>query len=113
MSGQLLDGLLGAGATYRGDLVFEGRVRIDGELLGSVQSQDLLEIGPSGRVEGHVEVAQCLVAGALDGTLVASERVTLLASARVRGTIDTPWLDVRNGATWIGEAVVSRPGAEP
>jgi cytoskeletal protein CcmA (bactofilin family) len=103
-----LSGLLGPGATYRGDLVFEGRVRIDGEFFGAIQSDALLEIGPNGRVEGTLDVAQALVAGELEGTLEARERCTLLETARVRGKVITPWLDARPGCRIKAEVVVER-----
>ena len=102
-----LAGLLGPGATYRGDLAFEGRVRIDGTFHGTIRSDHLLEIGPEGVVDGHVEVAQALVLGTLQGTLIASQRATFLETAVVRGRVVTPWLDVRPGCRWEGEVEVA------
>jgi cytoskeletal protein CcmA (bactofilin family) len=93
-----VSGWLGVGARWRGDLQFDGRVRIDGTLIGSIRSDDLLEIGAGGRVDGEVRVAQALIGGRFDGTLVATERVTLLDTAVVSGEVVSPWLDVRNGA---------------
>jgi cytoskeletal protein CcmA (bactofilin family) len=101
-------GWLGVGATWTGDLVFTGRVRIDGTLIGTVRSDDLLDIGAAGRVEGEVEVAQALVGGVLHGILHARERVTLLETAVVKGEIHTPWLDVRNGAQLDAAVHVTR-----
>jgi cytoskeletal protein CcmA (bactofilin family) len=103
-----LAGLLGPGARYEGDLVFSGRVRIDGTFSGTIRSDDLLEIGKGGRVEGEVDVAQALVAGRMDGLLRARERVTLLGSAVVVGQLITPWLDVRPGAQVRAEVLVQR-----
>ncbi len=93
-----VSGWLGLGATWSGDLEFSGRVRVDGTLRGSVRSPDLMEIGAGGRVEGEVRVAQALVGGQFHGTLIASERVTLLDTAVVSGEVITPWIDVRTGA---------------
>jgi cytoskeletal protein CcmA (bactofilin family) len=101
-------GWLGSGSTFTGDLVFSGRVRVDGVLNGSVRSDDLLELGAGGRIEGEVTVAQALVAGVLVGKLRATERVTLLESAEVSGEIETPWLDVRPGARLDAVVRVSR-----
>jgi len=99
---------LGVGVHYEGALTYEGRVRIDGWFEGEIRSPDLLEIGAAGQVKGRVEVAQALVAGRLVGDLVASERVTLLETAVVVGSITTPWLDVRSGAQWRGTVDVER-----
>ena len=102
-------GWLGSGSTWTGDLVFAGRVRVDGTLQGSVRSDDLLDLGAGGRIEGDVRVAQALVAGVFSGKLVATERVTLLETAVVTGQIDTPWLDVRPGARVDAVVRVARP----
>lgn len=103
-----VSGWLGSGSTWTGDLVFAGRVRIDGVLVGSVRSEDLLDLGAGGRIEGEVHVAQALVAGVLSGKLQARERVTLLETAVVRGEVETPWLDVRPGAQLEARVTVRR-----
>lgn len=103
-----LAGLLGEGAVHRGDLTFHGRVRIDGTLIGRLRTDDLAEIGPTGRVEGEVHAAQALVAGTVDGRLECTERCTLLETAVVRGQVTTPWLDVRNGARIAAGVTVER-----
>ncbi len=105
-----LAGWLGMGAVYRGDLQFDGRVRIDGTLYGRVESNDLVELGRSGRIEGEVVAAQVLVAGMVQGTIHASERCTLLESARLRGRVNTPWLDARLGCELVAEVTVDRGG---
>lgn len=104
-----VSGWLGVGATWRGDLEFAGQVRIDGTLIGNIRSDDLLIIGAGGRVEGEVRVAQALIGGRLSGTLIATERVTLLDTASVSGELVSPWLDVRNGARVDALVRVSRP----
>ncbi|MCB9680682.1 MAG: polymer-forming cytoskeletal protein [Alphaproteobacteria bacterium] len=107
-----LAGLLGPGARYTGDLVFHGRVRIDGTFVGTIRSDDLLEIGPTGTVKGEIDVAQALVAGRMDGTLKARERCTVLPTARIDGRLTTPWLDLRPGARVHAEVVVQRADAD-
>jgi cytoskeletal protein CcmA (bactofilin family) len=108
-----VNGVLGKDSTFRGDLTYRGRVHVEGTLYGNVHSEDLLDLGVDGRIEGSVWVAQALVAGVVIGQLVATERVTLLDTAIVKGEIITPWLDVRMGAKIEARVVVARgePGA--
>lgn len=103
-----MNGWLGPGSTWRGDLTWKGRVRIDGHMFGNIHSDDLLDLGVNGRIEGDVWVAQALIGGVLVGQLVATERVTLLETAVVKGEIVTPWLDVRMGAKIEARVVVAR-----
>lgn len=103
-----VNGWLGPGASFTGSLTWTGRVRIDGALDGDVTTPDLLEIGPTGRVEGTARVAQALVAGRFVGKLLAGERVTVLESGHVEGEVETPWLDVRPGARFDARVKVNR-----
>ena len=108
---QPFSGILGVGSVYRGDLVFQGRVRIDGHLIGNIVSEDFLEIGPEGLVQGRCEVAQALVAGSFDGELIASERCTFLETADVRGEVHVPWIDIRPGCCLRATITVERDPA--
>ncbi|MBX2797227.1 MAG: polymer-forming cytoskeletal protein [Myxococcales bacterium] len=101
-------GWLGMGALWKGDLEYEGRVRIDGTVVGTIRTHDLLDVGAAGRIEGEVHVAQALVGGVIEGTLHATERVTLLPTAVVKGRVLTPWLDIRLGAQLRAEVEVIR-----
>jgi cytoskeletal protein CcmA (bactofilin family) len=99
---------LGQGGEYEGDVTFQGRVRIDGVFSGKIRAEDLVEIGPGGRVDGEIDALQVLVAGRVDGLLRARERCTLLDSAVVEGQVITPWLDVRLGARLRAEVITDR-----
>lgn len=106
--GAPVNGWLGPGTSFTGSLAWSGRVRVDGRLDGDVSTPDLLDLGPEGRIEGTVTVAQALVAGTLVGRLVASERVTVLESGVIEGEVETPWLDVRPGARLQARVKVQR-----
>lgn len=116
MSDHGLSGLLGAGSSWTGELLFDGRVRVDGLFDGRIATPDFLEVGPSGEVRGTIEAAQVLVAGTVDGNIHARERVTLLETARVRGRVQAPWVDVRPGAqldAWVVAVRDMAPTAKP
>lgn len=93
-----LNALLGQGARYQGTLSFEGRVRVDGEFHGTITTDDLLEIGLTGSVEGEIDAAEVVVAGSVDGTLRARESLRLEATARVAGRVEATRMHVEPGA---------------
>jgi cytoskeletal protein CcmA (bactofilin family) len=103
-----LEGWLARGASYHGELSFDGPVRIEGHMVGIVRSKGLVEVGEHGHVDGAIYAAQALVAGRVEGYLRATERATLLETAVVAAKVETPWLDVRLGCQWKGDAVVTR-----
>jgi cytoskeletal protein CcmA (bactofilin family) len=89
--------LLGRGATYGGDMRFEGRVRIDGVFKGRVYTEDVLEIGEGGLLDGEVDAATLIVAGTVSGRIHARDRLVLLSTGQLRGTVDAASLEVEPG----------------
>lgn len=98
----VLAAVLGPGTRYEGDMVFEGRVRIDGHYVGRAYSEDWLELGAAGLIEGSADVANAIIAGKVEGDLRVRERLIIDSTARIRGRIDAGTLDVRPGATIDG-----------
>ncbi len=94
-----LSGFLGPGATWTGDLSFEGRLRIDGSFEGRIYSEDILEVGNTGRIVGEVDVARARVAGLIDGTLRVRESLVVEGTAVLRGEIHTARIRVAPGAS--------------
>ncbi len=102
-----LGGLLGPGTHHQGDLSFEGRVRIDGHFTGRLYSEDILEVGATGVVEGEADVARCTLAGRFIGRLRVRERLVIEATGRVEGSLDAGVLEVRPGARLQGPVRVA------
>lgn len=94
-----LTGYLGPGVLWTGDLVFEGRFRVDGTFRGRIFSEDLLEIGPTGIVEGQVDVSEAVVAGLLKGELRVRKRLLLESGGRVEGELIVAQVEQRRGAS--------------
>jgi cytoskeletal protein CcmA (bactofilin family) len=92
-----LAALLGKGAQFGGDLTFEGRVRVDGTFRGRIYTEDTLEIGEPGLVDGEIDAAVLVVAGVASGQVRARDRLVLEATGRLLGQVDTPSLEVRPG----------------
>ena len=93
-----LNALLGRGATYEGDLSFEGRVRVDGLFRGRIFTEEILEVGEEGRIEGEVDAQTLVVAGLVDGTVRVRGVLVLEATGRLHGEIQTEKLVVWEGA---------------
>jgi len=99
----VLAAVLGPGTRYEGDMSFEGRVRIDGHYVGRIYSEDWLELGPGGHIEGKVDVARAVIAGRVDGELRVRERLVVESTGHVTGKLDAAELEVRAGARIEGE----------
>src|SRR5205809_7907475 len=88
---------LGKGAQFKGIIHFEGTIRIDGRLEGEIHTKGTLMVGEHAVIEGDINAGVVVCGGQINGNIVASERVQLLSSAAVKGTIKTPLLTVEEG----------------
>jgi cytoskeletal protein CcmA (bactofilin family) len=83
---------------FKGDLSFKGSFRIDGRFKGKINSDSMLIIGDSGKVDADVRIGFIVIDGEVKGNIQASERVEIHSNGRVMGTITTPKLVVEEGA---------------
>jgi cytoskeletal protein CcmA (bactofilin family) len=97
-----LNGFIDKGSQVRGDLSFEETFRIDGKFEGKIRSGSELILGDDAEVNAEIEVGRLSVNGSLKGSVRATERVELLAGARVIGDISTPVLRIEEGAHFEG-----------
>lgn len=102
-----LQALLGRGTKFQGKLIFEGRIRIDGEFSGEVFSQDVLILGENAEVRAEIEVGTLIVRGAsLWGNVRASQLVEIYAPSRIFGDIQTSQIFLDKGVIFEGNCTM-------
>ena len=82
----------------KGDLSFKGSFRIDGRFKGKIDSDSMLVIGESGKVDADIKIGYIAIDGEVKGNIQATERVEIHSNGRVIGTITTPKLVIEEGA---------------
>ena len=101
--------LLDADSEFCGTVHLSGPARIDGCVEGDVVSSAQVWIGASGRVHARVHAAELIVEGTLEGEIRATHRVELRANARVIGNLETPRLQLAEGAFFEGRCTTRAP----
>lgn len=99
--------LISKGTRINGDVVSDGDIRIDGELVGNIESKSRLVIGISGRIDGEIRCRSCEIAGSHSGKLFVAELLSLKASSNVNGDIVTNKLSIEPGALFAGSCSMS------
>ena len=99
--------LLGRGVEFDGKLTFKGTVRIDARFTGSIFTDDVLVVGELARIDAEITCGTVIVEGQVNGNIKAATAVELRPSARVRGNVDTPSLQVETGSVLQGEVKVT------
>lgn len=99
--------LLGKGARFEGKLTFDGRVRIDGTLVGEIFGEGVLVIGEGGEVEASVDVGTLIVrGGTLRGNATARQLIEIHPDASVYGDIQAPEIDIAKGCVFEGRCTM-------
>lgn len=94
--------IIGAGTSIEGDVVSSGDIRIDGNLKGTLKTKGKLVVGPSGSIEGEVNCQNADVSGMMRGKITVAELLSLKATAKVNGEINTGKLAIEPGADFSG-----------
>jgi cytoskeletal protein CcmA (bactofilin family) len=97
-----IDSLIGASTRIEGNMIFQGGLRIDGHVQGSIialpDEPSMLVISEQARVDGEISAAHLVVNGTVNGPLIATELLELQPKARVRGNVQYRALEMHHGA---------------
>jgi cytoskeletal protein CcmA (bactofilin family) len=93
---------LDSGSKISGKLLFDGPIRIDGQVDGEIIAKDTLTIGESAVVTAQIKAASVIVAGKVSGDIIAGQRIEIRPSAKVLGNLTSPVLVVHEGAMFEG-----------
>lgn len=101
--------IIGPGMTVTGDVTSSGTVRIQGEVQGTVRADRAVVVGKEGLVEGEILTPDALISGSVKGRLIVEERLEVQATAEVDGEVQTPRIQVEEGARLNGKVLVGEP----
>ncbi|WP_306605468.1 polymer-forming cytoskeletal protein [Azonexus sp.] len=114
-----IDSLIGAGTLIEGRVCFNGGLRIDGEVRGSVEavtaaSSSMLVISDQASVEGGVSVAHLILNGTIIGPVHATGSLEMQSRARIVGDVTYAAIEMHQGAVIDGRLVyLQEQGVEP
>jgi cytoskeletal protein CcmA (bactofilin family) len=95
--------LIRSGTTLKGDISSNSDLRIDGTVIGNIQSAAKIIIGSSGVVEGDISGNQADVTGRVSGNVRAKELLQLRGESVVTGNLYAGKLQVEPTATFNGQ----------
>lgn len=104
--------IIAAGTRLIGDWEGSGLIKVDGRVEGSITGARQVIIGRDGAVRGNVQAAEVILAGAVEGTIMASDRAELQGTATVSGDVNTKVIVVHEGARIDGTVRMSAAGAD-
>jgi len=110
------DTLVGRTTTIFGRLVLLDSVRIDGKVMGNIETAPgnkiSVAIGLTGEEKGDITAHRILVAGKVEGNIYAAERVEFHKDAVVNGDISYGSIAVEHGARLLGMVVQNKAATQ-
>lgn len=102
--------VIGSDAKFKGELTFEGSVRIDGQFEGGINTPGTVYVSKGGKVKAEVSAGSVSVDGDITGNVSSQGRVELNTTCKLQGDLKAEKLLVKEGATFVGHCQVG-PGA--
>jgi len=99
-----IDTLIGEHSSFKGELSFEGAVRIDGKFEGNILStkEGTLIISENADVQGEVNVPNLILHGTIRGNVRASKALQVGPKGRLNGDVEYAVLSLAEGAAING-----------
>lgn len=98
------------GTVIEGELRSDSNVRIDGRVKGMIQVRGRLIVGASGQVEGDITCQSSDIEGTVNGKIACQDLLSLKATARLTGDIQTKKLAIEPGAVFTGNCNMGGSG---
>lgn len=86
------------GTTIKGDIISQADFRLDGELIGNLQSGGKIVIGPAGSVTGDIICKNADIEGKFDGKIQVAEVLNVKSKSSIHGEVICGKLAVEPGA---------------
>ncbi len=88
------------GTVFNGDIESKGSFRIEGQVIGNVNTAGKVVVGETGYVEGTIECESADFEGKFSGKMKITSVLSLRASAHIEGEVETEKLSVEPGAVF-------------
>jgi cytoskeletal protein CcmA (bactofilin family) len=105
--------VLGPSIRFKGELIADEDLVIQGQVEGSILHTRSLTIGAQGRVQGDVKARRINVEGTVHGDLYALDGVTLRQGALVTGNVFANKISIAEGARLNGRVDMDKAPTVP
>ena len=103
---------IGKSVIIKGELSGSEDLTIEGQVEGKIElRQNILTIGPNGKIKAQVFAKTVVVQGEVTGNITATERVDIRDAGSVDGDLSAPRVAIADGAHFRGAIDMQKGGA--
>ncbi|WP_080903617.1 polymer-forming cytoskeletal protein [Parabacteroides sp. Marseille-P3160] len=107
-----LHNALSTGTSVIGNITTGTDFRIDGHIKGDVCSAGKIVIGSQGSILGNIQAENAEILGSAEGNIQIKEKLTLKASAVIKGELSTGIIEIEPGARFNGTCKMTEKKVE-
>jgi cytoskeletal protein CcmA (bactofilin family) len=105
---------IGKSVVIKGELNGSEDLTIEGHVEGKIElRQNVLTIGPNGRIKAQVFAKSVIILGEVTGNVTATEKVDIRDNGSVDGDIAAPRVAIAEGAHFRGSIDMQRTAGKP
>lgn len=107
------DTLIGEGTIFEGRIKSEASIRIEGSIIGDIESTGDVIIGENGIANSNISARDLVLAGQLNGDLEARGKLTICSTGVLNGNISAQSFIIEPGGVFNGTSkmTVNKPVA--
>ena len=90
--------IVGKNDFFKGELISNNFIRIDGDFLGNINSTKRVIIGETGRIKSNINANEIVISGIVFGNIYADNKIKIFQSGCVIGNISCRSIEVEEGA---------------
>lgn len=94
--------LIGKTCKVNGNIITKESVRVDGIVIGTIETEGVACISESATLEGDLKAQEVFIAGKVKGNVTAYKSTELEKTANIEGDILTAKLHIHSGAKFNG-----------
>ena len=104
----IVNSIIGEGSEFKGEFKINGLLRIDGQFMGTIETDGKVLIGKSGKATTDITASVVVIGGTVRGNVFAGERVIMLSTGQIKGNIITPSLVMEDGVEFEGNCIINK-----
>jgi len=108
-----IENIIGPKTHFKGHLVAEGNLRIDGLFEGTLETNGNVVVGESAKVAADIKANNVQVWGSVQGNVTATGRLEILPAGSVWGDVEVKSLLIDEGGSFHGKSVSAGDDQEP
>jgi cytoskeletal protein CcmA (bactofilin family) len=88
---------------FKGSITGTGHSIILGKVEGDSDVEGTLVVGDGGVWTGNIFAENVVIAGKVEGNIVAKEKIDVVSTANIKGSLTSPFIAIAEGAIHEGE----------